>query len=106
MRWLKMSKYLPALGWQPVIYTPRNPDPSVIDESLVKEVHPETEVIRYPIWEPYDLYRKLTGRKKADTFKAGYISEASQGSRKDKLSVFLRGNLLIPDPREIGRAHV
>ena len=99
MRWLKMSKYLPALGWQPVIYTPRNPDPSVIDESLVKEVHPETEVIRYPIWEPYDLYRKLTGRKKADTFKAGYISEASQGSRKDKLSVFLRGNLLIPDPR-------
>ncbi len=99
MRWLKMSKYLPALGWQPVIYTPQNPDPSVIDESLVKEVHPEAEVIRYPIWEPYDLYRKLTGKKKTDTFKAGYISEASQGSRKDKLSVFLRGNLLIPDPR-------
>jgi len=99
MRWLKMSKYLPEFGWQPVIYTPQNPDPSVTDVSLVNEVHPAAEVIRYPIWEPYGLYRKLTGKKKADTFKAGYISEASQGSLKDRLSVFLRGNLLIPDPR-------
>ena len=38
MRWLKMSKYLPEWGWQPVICTPENPDPSVIDESLQQEV--------------------------------------------------------------------
>ena len=24
-RWVKFAKYLPALGWQPVIYTPENP---------------------------------------------------------------------------------
>lgn len=99
MRWLKMAKYLPEYGWQPVIYTPENPDPSVVDESLLAEVPPEAEVVRRPIWEPYDLFRKLTGRSKESRFKSGYISEASRGSFKERLAVFLRGNLLIPDPR-------
>ena len=42
MRWLKMTKYLPELGWQPIIYTPANPDASVIDESLKDEIPKET----------------------------------------------------------------
>ncbi len=99
MRWLKMSKYLPEYGWQPVIYTPANPDPSVIDESLLAEVPPEAEVVRQPIREPYDLFRKLTGKSKESRFKSGYISEASRGSIKERIAVFLRGNLTIPDPR-------
>ena len=100
MRWLKMSKFLPELGWQPVIFTPENPDPSVIDESLLKEIHPEIIEIKTPIWEPYDFYRKITGKKSGTKFKSGYISEASTGDWKSKLSVFIRGNILIPDPRK------
>ncbi|MDD4109450.1 MAG: glycosyltransferase family 4 protein [Prolixibacteraceae bacterium] len=100
MRWLKMSKYLPGLGWKPVIYTPENPDASVIDESLNTEIHPETEILKTHIWEPYKLFRKLTGKKRGEKFKAGYISEASAGDWKSKLSVFIRGNFLIPDPRK------
>jgi len=100
MRWLKMQKYLPELGWKPVIYTPENPDASVVDESLTDEVHSETEIIKTPIWEPYEVFRKLTGKKKGEKFKAGYISEASAGNWKSKLSVFIRGNFLIPDPRK------
>ena len=100
MRWLKMSKYLPEFGWKPIIYTPSNPDSSVMDNSLVAEIHPEIEEIKTPIWEPYDFYRKITGTKKNTKFKAGYISEASAGSWKNKLSVFIRGNFLIPDPRK------
>ncbi len=100
MRWLKMSKYLPEFGWQPVIYTPSNPDPSVWDESLLEEVPPEATVIRQPIWEPYNLYRFLTRQKKGTSFKAGYISEASGGGLKNRLAVFIRGNLFIPDPRK------
>ena len=68
------------------------------DESLLKEVHPDIEVIKTKIWEPYDLYRKLIGKKNAK-FKPGYISEATKGNWKDKISVFIRGNFLIPDPR-------
>jgi glycosyltransferase involved in cell wall biosynthesis len=100
MRWLKMSKFLPELGWKPIIYTPKNPDPSVIDESLLKEIHPEIIELKTPIWEPYEFYRKLTGKKSGAKFKSGYISEASTGDWKSKLSVFIRGNLLIPDPRK------
>ena len=95
-----MSKFLPELGWQPIVYTPKNPDPSVTDESLLKEIHPEIIEIKTPIWEPYDVYRKLTGKKSGAKFKAGYISEASEGNWKSKLSVFVRGNFLIPDPRK------
>ncbi len=100
MRWLKMSKFLPGLGWQPIIYTPENPDPSVMDESLLKEIHPQIVELKTPIWEPYDFYRKLTGKKSGTKFKAGYISEASDGNWKSRLSVFIRGNFLIPDPRK------
>jgi glycosyltransferase involved in cell wall biosynthesis len=100
MRWLKFSKYLPLYGWQPVIFTPENPDPSITDESLTGEIPGNTVVIKLPIWEPYDIYRKLTGKKKEEKFKAGYISEASSKGWKDKLSVFIRGNLMIPDPRK------
>ena len=100
MRWLKMSKFLPELGWQPIIYTPENPDPSVIDESLLKEIHPQIIELKTRIWEPYDFYRKLTGKKSGAKFKAGYISEASDGNWKSRISVFIRGNFLIPDPRK------
>jgi glycosyltransferase involved in cell wall biosynthesis len=100
MRWLKMSKFLPELGWQPIIYTPENPDPSVIDESLLKEIHPDIIELKMPIWEPYDFYRKITGKKSGEKFKSGYISEAAEGNWKNKLSVFIRGNFLIPDPRK------
>jgi glycosyltransferase involved in cell wall biosynthesis len=99
MRWLKMSKYLPEFGWKPIIYTPENPDSSVVDESLLDEIHPEIKTVKRPIWEPYRLFRRLTGKSKDEKFKAGYISEASSGDWKSKLSVFIRGNFLIPDPR-------
>lgn len=99
MRWLKMSKFLPELGWQPIIYTPENPDASVTDESLVNEIHADTVELKTHIWEPYNIYRKLTGKKKETKFKAGFVSEASSGNWKNKISVFIRGNFLIPDPR-------
>lgn len=100
MRWLKMSKFLPEFGWKPIIYTPENPDASVTDESLLDEIHPDIVELKAPIWEPYNFYRKLTGKKSETKFKAGYISEASSADWKSKLSVFIRGNLMIPDPRK------
>jgi len=100
MRWLKFARYLPEYGWQPVVFTPENPDPSSTDQSLVGEIPQEAIVLKLPIWEPYDIYRKITGKAKETKFKAGYISEASSKGWKDKLSVFIRGNLMIPDPRK------
>jgi glycosyltransferase involved in cell wall biosynthesis len=99
MRWLKMSKYLPEFGWQPIIFTPLNPDSGNTDFSLLKDVRKDIEVIKKPIWEPYNLYKWLTGKPKKSKFGAGYIIDMSNSSFFDRLSVFFRGNFMIPDPR-------
>lgn len=94
-RWVKFSKYLPEHGWQPVIYTPENPERLAYDESLLADIPECTEVIRRRIVEPYGLYRKLFGRS------GGEVNplNSSGKSLKSKLSRVLRGNLFIPDPR-------
>ena len=58
-RWVKFAKYLPAEGWQPVIYTPENPELTSIDRTLAAEIPAEAEILRRPILEPYGIYRKL-----------------------------------------------
>ena len=98
-RWLKMSKYLPENGWQPVIYTTKNAEYPIVDTSLEKDVIPEVEVIRRPIVEPYSLYKKFLGIKKDDTIKVGFASESKKNGWKEKLSVWIRGNCFIPDAR-------
>jgi len=99
-RWLKMSKYLPENGWQPVIYTAEDAEYPVEDKSLEKDVTPEAEIIRRPIVEPYTFYKKFLGIKKGEKVKAGFINERVQKTGwKESLSVWLRGNLFIPDAR-------
>ena len=99
-RWLKMSKYLPENGWQPVIYTAEDAEYPVEDPSLEKDVAPEAEVIRRPIVEPYNFYKKFLGIKKGEKVKTGFINEgAKKTGWKESLSVWLRGNFFIPDAR-------
>ncbi|MBR6212580.1 MAG: hypothetical protein IKQ64_06020, partial [Bacteroidales bacterium] len=62
-RWVKFAKYLPAEGWQPVVYTPDNPELSSIDKTLLKDIPEEAEIVRRPIFEPYGIYRRIMGSK-------------------------------------------
>ncbi|MBR6438492.1 MAG: glycosyltransferase family 4 protein [Bacteroidales bacterium] len=99
-RWLKMSKYLPENGWQPVIYTAEDAEYPVEDKSLEKDVAPEAEVIRRPIVEPYSFYKKFLGIKKGEKVKAGFINEGvKKSSWKENISLWIRGNFFIPDAR-------
>ena len=99
-RWLKMSKYLPENGWQPVIYTAEDAEYPVEDQSLERDVSSEAEVIRRPIVEPYTFYKKFLGMKKGEKVKAGFINEGTRKPGwKENLSVWLRGNFFIPDAR-------
>ena len=99
-RWLKMSKYLPENGWQPVIYTPENPESPVEDPSLLHDVPPEAEVIKRKIVEPYSIYKKLLGIKEEQKVKVGFINEGERKQGwKENLSLWVRGNLFIPDAR-------
>ncbi len=97
-RWLKFVKYLPQFGWEPIVFTPENPSFSIRDESLLKDIPAEAEVIRFPIWEPYDIFLKLSGFNKGSLKPTELVS-------KNKRSIFLslatwvRGNIFVPDPR-------
>ena len=98
-RWLKMSKYLPENGWQPVIYTTENAEYPIIDHSLEHDVAPEAEVIRRPIFEPYSFYKKFLGIKQEESIKVGFASNNKKTKWKERLSVWIRGNFFIPDAR-------
>ena len=98
-RWLKFTKYLPEFGWQPVIYTPENPEAPVDDPSLKGDIHPETEVIKRPIWEPYNFYKRFIGKNRGDRINAGFLSEHEKSKKKEGISVWIRGNFFIPDAR-------
>ncbi len=95
-RWLKFTKYLGSYGWDPVIFTPENPAFPFQDQTLEKDVPVETEVIRLPIWEPYKF---LGNKSKAGGRMQGQALDKPRRSWKDKLIVWLRGNMMIPDPR-------
>lgn len=105
-RWLKMSKYLPQHGWQPVIYTPENPEAGMTDESLLRDIAPEVEVIKRPILEPYAVFNALTGNKGKNSGKAsagsGAVNPINAVGHKSplmRLSLWLRANVFVPDPR-------
>ncbi|MBQ9701985.1 MAG: glycosyl transferase family 1, partial [Bacteroidales bacterium] len=94
-RWVKFVKYLPAEGWEPVVFAPEGADYPSLDPSFQKEVPASVEVLRGRIWEPYAAYRKLTGARSTQ------VTEISSGPKtfKQRLSLWIRANLFVPDPR-------
>ena len=97
-RWVKFSRHLPEFGWQPVIYTPENPERLAVDESLLADIPAETEIIKTHITEPYALARKLMW--KGDGKGAGVNPvNGQEKSFTQKLALAVRGNCFVPDPR-------
>jgi len=99
-RWLKFVKYLREFGWEPVIYTPSNAEFPVIDDTLAKDIPDGIEVIRTPIWEPYEFYKKITGKKSSVKINSGFLNHKRSPGFVEKLSVWIRGNFFIPDARK------
>ena len=99
-RWVKFAKYLPSEDWQPVIYTPENPELTSVDRNLENDVPPEAEIVRTKIIEPYGLYRKFSGKGGTGEGKTEVNPiNGRDKSLKQKISLFIRGNFFIPDPR-------
>lgn len=98
-RWLKFAKYLPEFGWQPVILTvdPQYASYPQRDESLANEIGPDCLVYTTKSFELYNLYKLISGKKEVPY--GGFANE-SKGGLLQKVSKFLRGNFLLPDPRK------
>lgn len=96
-RWLKFVKYLRDFGWEPVIYTAKNPSYPILDNSLFSEIPENIEVIKTKIWEPYKFAERFN--KKNKDYKAGHLEKRNKQSFLSKISIFIRGNFFIPDAR-------
>ncbi len=96
-RWLYFTKHLRRFGWEPVIFTVANGEYPYIDPGLEKQIPEGVEVIRSKIWEPYTLFKKVSGTK--GQVNPTIFSEMEQGTWYKKLLLWIRGNLFIPDAR-------
>lgn len=99
-RWLKFVKYLRDFGWEPVVYTPDNPEYPAIDNSLAKDIPDNLTILKTPIWEPYRFYSRFIGAKKDERINAGFLSEKKRPGLAESISIWLRGNFFIPDARK------
>lgn len=99
-RWLKFTKYFQQFGWEPVIYTPSNPDFPINDSTLLKDVPANITILKTAITEPYDIYRKIMGKKKNETVNQGFLSEGNENGFLQSLMIWIRGNFFIPDARK------
>lgn len=99
-RWLKFTKYLREYGWEPVIYTPENPESPNNDSSLEKDVPKNLTVIKTKIWEPYTFYKVFIGQKRDQKINAAFLTESKKPKKFEKAAVWIRGNFFIPDARK------
>jgi len=99
-RWLKFVKYLREYGWEPVVFTVEGGEVPVLDYSLKKDIPDNVEVLREPIWEPYTFYKKIIGQKKEDKIQTGFLTENKKPKLMERFSIWVRGNLFIPDARK------
>jgi len=98
-RVLKFTKYLRDFNWEPVIYTVSNGEFPEIDYSLMSEIPEGVEVLKTKIWEPYSLYKLITGKKKKVGIHRNEIKSGGKISLAESVSIWIRGNLFIPDTR-------
>ncbi len=101
LRCLKIAKYLRQFGWEPVVFTAENAHYPGIDHSNDRDIPPGITVLRRRIWEPYHIYKFLTGKKKeANVNNVFYVQESKPGLMH-RFSVWVRSNFFIPDARAL-----
>lgn len=99
LRSLKIAKQLNRLGWEVVVATVTNAQYSIIDEDNFQHVSSDIEVLRFKSFEPFNLYKKITGTDRKDTLSNVLTANSEKRGFFHKLSVFIRANFFIPDAR-------
>lgn len=98
-RALKFVKYLPQFGWEPVVLTVKNPDSPVEDFSLLNDIPSGCKIYKTNSLEPFNLYKKITGKKKDDKIPGDILLNENNSSLKNKIAKWIRLNLFIPDAK-------
>ena len=89
-RMLKLAKYLPVHGVRPRVLTVANPSVPVMDESLLRDVAPDLEILRARTLEPGYAAKRAAWESK---------SKPSPMRRAVGAAGWLARQLLVPDPQ-------
>jgi glycosyltransferase involved in cell wall biosynthesis len=103
-RWLDITNKLATLGAQVTVITidPEKATFPFIDETLCARVHPSVEIRTTDTSELFSVYKKYIGKGKVPGH--GMAAQSDEGL-KQKAARFVRGNLLLPDPRRGWNKH-
>lgn len=96
-RILKFYQYLPEFNWEPVILTTESGDFPFKDESLLKEVRPDTKIYRSSGLSLHKIFSFISPKSRKNFVPYGF-TDASKSSFMDKLSRWVKYNF-IPDSR-------
>lgn len=96
---LKFVKYLREFGYEPIVHTAEGAEYPVLDETNFKDVPENLEVIKTKIWEPFNLFKFVTGKKKEERIHNVFLEEEKQ-TLAHKFGIWIRGNIFIPDARK------
>ena len=96
---LHIIKYLPESGWQPEVLTVENESFTQKDESLLAEIDPALKVYKSKALEPFNIYRRFTGKEKDEQLIASEAISKENQSLSHRLSIWIRMNIFVPDAR-------
>ncbi|MEW5675941.1 glycosyltransferase family 4 protein [Flavobacterium enshiense] len=97
-RWLKFVKYLPDFDIEPIVYIPENPTYPLLDEKLLTDVPENVTILKNKIVEPY-AWASMFSKKSTKKISSGIIPNQKKQSLVQKIMLWVRGNLFIPDAR-------
>lgn len=96
---LDIITHLYNLNSEPIILTTKDETFTEKDESLLTKVNPAWKVIKAKAIEPFNIYRKLIGKKPDEKLIASETISLENKSLAHRVSIWIRMNLFIPDAR-------
>ena len=100
LQWpLKIIKHLISRGWQITVLTIDEDTFSQPDSSFTSEIKAGLKEIRAKTFEPFNIYKKITGKSKSEQLIASETISTKNKSLSHRLSIWIRMNLFIPDAR-------
>src|ERR1035437_991161 len=96
---LKIIKYLPEFGCEPFVLTVKEESFTRKDETMLQEINPSLKVYKSRTLEPFNLYKKFTGRGKKEHIVDSETISKTNKSLPHLISIWIRMNLFVPDAR-------
>jgi glycosyltransferase involved in cell wall biosynthesis len=98
-RMLKFVKYLPTLGWEPIILTVENGEFPAIDESLLNEIPDNIKIFKSRSNDLIKKYKRFSGDGQNQAVPVGILSQKELPLKK-RIARFIRLNFVIPDAKK------